>query len=77
LKSATSGQCCCPEQVPDDGAKRSRTGVIRRAHMQSAGDNQQPDRDTYEGVPRHGDLTLIVSNLPATLSRSPVSGTVL
>jgi len=62
--------------VPDDGAKR-RTGVISRAHMKSAGDNQQPDRDTYEGVPRHGDLALIVSNLPATLRRSPVSGTVL
>jgi hypothetical protein len=45
--------------------------------MKSAGDNQQPDRDTYEGVPRHGDLALIVSNLPATLRRSPVSGTVL
>jgi hypothetical protein len=62
--------------MPDDGAK-CRTGVISRTHMKSAGDNQQSDRDSYESVPRHGDLTLIVSNRPATLSRSPVSGTVL
>jgi hypothetical protein len=43
--------------VPDDGAK-CRTGVIGRAQIKSAGDNEQSDRDTYKSIPRRGDHTL-------------------
>jgi hypothetical protein len=58
--------------VREHRAKRG-TGAIGRAGVKSTGQNHESDGDDYEGVPREGNHTVLMSNLSATLSRSPLT----